>query len=80
MEFDETHNKLHLKYVTASSRTEPLLHLQSTRGLSAEEMIRIDGGTDAQPYISFYNPDSNSVVKEHARIMWDSYNDSPDCT
>ena len=75
MEFDETHNKLHLKYVTASSRTEPLLHLQSTRGLSAEEMIRIDGGTDAQPYISFYNPDSNSVVKEHARIMWDSYND-----
>jgi hypothetical protein len=77
MEFDETHNKLHLKYVTASSRTEPLLHLQSTRTLSSEEMIRIEGGTDTQPYISFYNPNgaSPTAITEHARITWDSYND-----
>tara|TARA_R110000782_G_scaffold24822_3_gene64395 strand:- start:136 stop:6243 length:6108 start_codon:yes stop_codon:yes gene_type:complete len=77
MEFDATHNKLHLKYDTASSRTEPLLHLQSTRSTSTEEMMRIEGGTDAQPYISFYNPDgaSPTVIKEHARIQWDTLND-----
>jgi hypothetical protein len=77
MEFDATHNKLHLKYDTASSRTEPLLHLQSTRTLSSEEMIRIEGGTDTQPYISFYNPNgaSPTAITEHARITWDSYND-----
>ena len=77
MEFDETHNKLHLKYVTASSRSQPLLHLQSTRSTSTEEMMRFEVGTNSQPYISFYNPNGASPVAttEHARIMWDSLND-----